>query len=139
MRSGTVYGFAIALFLASTNMSFADEPASTSEQYNHVLHKSSINNTGKTDVLIRELQFPPGWTAPTHFHNGDLFIYVISGQFEVTMEHNGTIIYSAGDGLEMQAKTIMDARNPSATDSLLLVAFQVGAPDSPFVVPVETE
>ena len=37
----------------------------------------------------------------------------------------------------MRAETIMDARNPSDTNSLKLAVFQIGAPDSPFVVPVD--
>ena len=32
----------------------------------------------------------------------------------------------------------MEARNPSDTNSLKLAVFQVGKPDAPFVVPVES-
>ena len=115
----------------------ADDNESISDQYNHVLKRTNVVNDGEVDVLIRESLVPAGWLAPKHFHNADLFIYVIEGEFEVTMEHNGRIVYSAGQALEMRAKTIMDARNPSDTNSLKLAVFQVGAPDSPFVVPVE--
>jgi len=116
---------------------FSDENESGSDQYNHVLKKSNLVTDGKVDVLIREILFAPGWLAPKHFHNADLFIYVIEGEFEVTMEHDERIVYSAGQALEMRAKDIMDARNPSNSKALKLAVFQVGAPDSPFVVPVE--
>ena len=120
---------------ASTAISEDNELGS--EQYNQVLKRTSIVNNGEAEVLIREILFPAGWLAPKHFHNADLFIYVIEGEFEVTMEHNGRVVYSAGKALEMRANTTMDARNPSDTNSLKLAVFQVGAADSPFVVPVE--
>lgn len=115
----------------------SDDSELSSKQYNLVLKRTSIVNNGEAEVLIREILFPGGWLAPKHFHNADLFIYVIEGEFEVTMDHNGRVVYSAGQALEMRANTTMDARNPSATNSLKLAVFQVGAADSPFVVPVE--
>ena len=107
------------------------------DQYNRVLKSTSIEIEGDTALLVREISFLPGWKAPTHFHNADLFIYVMEGDFEVTMEHTGRVVYSQGEALEMRAKTVMDARNVSDVNPLVLVVFQVGAPDSPFVVPVE--
>ena len=124
-------------FFSFSSLAVSDDAESNSDQYNHILKKSRVINDGEVDILIREILFRPGWQAPKHFHNGDLFIHVIEGEFEVTMEYNGRIVYFAGQGLEMRAKTIMDARNPSDTNSLKLAVFQVGAPDSPFVVPVE--
>ena len=121
--------------LSSTAVS--DENELNSIQYNHVLKRTGIVNDGEVDILIREILFPAGWLAPKHLHNADLFIYVIEGEFEVTMEHDERIVYSAGQALGMRAETIMDARNPSDTNSLKLAVFQVGAPDSPFVVPVD--
>jgi len=115
----------------------SDDSELNSKEYNLVLKRTSIVNNGEAEVLIREILFPGGWLAPKHFHNADLFIYVIEGEFEVTMDHNGRVVYSAGQALEMRANTTMDARNPSATNSLKLAVFQIGAADSPFVVPVE--
>ena len=112
-----------------------DEPKD--DQYNNILNRSSVNSDGKIDVLIREILFPPGWQAPTHFHNSDMFVYVIEGEFELTMEHTGEITYTAGEVVEMPAKTVMDARNPSDTNPIKLAVFQVGAADLPFYVPVE--
>ena len=107
------------------------------DQYNHILKKSSGLSDGEVDIQIREILFPPGWQAPTHFHSSDILVYVIDGEFELTMDHTGQVVYTAGQALEMPAKTIMEARNPSNTNSIKLVVFQVGALDSPFMVPVE--
>lgn len=109
----------------------------TSESYNEVLYKSEIDLSNGSEVLIREAYFPPGWKAPRHYHNGNLFIYVIEGEFEVDMEGAGQNLYKAGDALQMKPGFTMDARNPSATKSLKLSVFQLGQPDAPFVVPVK--
>ena len=132
-----VTAIAGTLSLGCMSLAQADEQGRDADQYNHVLKRTNIVNDGEVDLLIREILFAPGWLAPRHFHNADLFIYVIEGEFEVTMENEDAIIYSAGQALEMRARKVMDARNPSDTRSLKLAVFQVGAPDSPFVVPIE--
>ena len=107
------------------------------DQYNHILKKISGLSDGEVDIQIREILFPPSWQAPTHFHSSDILVYVIEGEIELTMEHTGQVVYTAGQVLEMPAKTTMDARNPSNTEFIKLVLFQVGALDSPFMVPVK--
>jgi quercetin dioxygenase-like cupin family protein len=106
-------------------------------QYNRVLFQSNIDMSNGSEVLIREAFFPPGWKAPKHYHNGNLFIYVIEGEFEVTMEPAGMRTYQQGDALQMKPGITMDARNPSTVNPLKLSVFQIGNPDAPFVVPVE--
>ena len=106
-------------------------------QYNRVLLQGSIEKDHGSEVLIREAFFPPGWKAPRHYHNGNLFIYVIEGEFEVTMAPEGKRTYRSGDALQMKPGVTMDARNPSSVSPLKLSVFQVGKPNDPFVVPVD--
>ena len=109
----------------------AEAPA----QYNEVLWASTLGEGGDGDVAVREILFAPGWDAPRHFHNSDLFIYVLDGAFEVTMEGEATVTYHAGEALEMRTEAAMLARNPSDQSPLKLVVFQVGQTQAPFVVP----
>lgn len=122
--------------IAFSSMAISGGTESPGDQYNRVLKRSTLLEGG-TEVLIREALFPAGWEAPRHYHNADLFIYVIEGEFEVIMEETSRQVYSSGQALRMQPKTTMDARNVSDTRPLKLAVFQVGAPDAPFVVPVE--
>jgi quercetin dioxygenase-like cupin family protein len=115
----------------------AQDTGTAAVQYNRILFKSNIDKENGSEVLIREAFFPPGWKAPRHYHNGNLFIYVIEGEFEVTMEPEGRKIYRSGDALQMKPGITMDARNPSDVNSLKLSVFQVGKPNAPFVVSVE--
>ena len=123
----------ILLLLSVAYSSSADEPA----KYNKVLFKSFISEKDGKDVQIREALFPPKWKAPRHYHNSNLFIYVIEGEFEVELEGSKKITYQKGEALQMNSGIEMEARNPSNKNSLKLAIFQVGHPDAAFVVPVE--
>lgn len=123
----------ILVLLSVAHASEADEP----EQYNKLLFKSFISEKDGKDVQIREAFFPPSWKAPRHYHNSNLFIYVIEGEFEVELEGSKKITYQKGEAFQMNSSVEMEARNPSSKNSLKLAVFQVGNPDAEFVVPVE--
>jgi len=125
-----------AVLVVSAGCSTTQEPTSSIEPYNHVLMRSMLNVENGEEIQLREILFAPSWKAPRHYHNSDLFIYVISGEFEVDMDGEGLKTYTDGQAVRMKPNTPMDARNPSNTKSLKLAVFQVGNPDSPFVVPV---
>jgi quercetin dioxygenase-like cupin family protein len=121
------------------NITAAGSNKSTIDPYNHILKRFTLNVAHGNEVQIREILFAPGWKAPRHYHNSDLFIYVITGEFEVDMEGEGLETYTEGQALRMKPNIPMDARNPSETNSLKLAVFQVGNPDAPFVVPISQE
>ena len=125
-----------AVLVVSAGCSTTQEPTSSIEPYNHVLMRSMLNVENGEEIQLREILFAPSWKAPRHYHNSDLFIYVISGEFEVDMDGEGLKTYTDGQAVRMKPNTPMDARNPSKTKSLKLAVFQVGNPDSPFVVSV---
>ena len=127
----------VGIITAIAGCSSTSENTPSVEPYNHVLKRSTLNVENGDEIQVREILFAPGWTAPRHYHNSDLFIYVISGEFEVNMEGDGLRTYTDGQALRMRPNTPMDARNPSNSKSLKLAVFQVGNPDSPFVVPVK--
>lgn len=127
------------LFFASTllNAAVADDAQTSDDRYRRVLEKAMIESDGILEVMVREHYYPPGWKAPTHFHDGALFIYVLEGDFEVATKAAGVTTYKRGEAMQMPANTVMDARNASDTKPLKLVIFQVGPPGAPFLVPVE--
>ena len=127
----------ILVILTIAGCSSEHEGVPSIEPYNDVLMRSALDLEIGNEIQMREILFAPGWTAPRHYHNSDLFIYVISGEFEVDMEGSGLVTYTDGQALRMEPNTPMDARNPSAERPLKLAVFQVGNPDLPFVVPVE--
>jgi len=134
----TFIGAAIGVMLLA-GCSSEQESHSSPDPYNHILMRAALNVDNGEEIQMREILFAPGWKAPRHYHNSDLFIYVISGEFEVDMEGEGLNTYIDGQALRMKPDTPMDARNPSDTKPLRLAVFQVGNPDSPFMVPVEEQ
>jgi quercetin dioxygenase-like cupin family protein len=132
--------FGMAMMIAITaGCSMEREDVPSIEPYNQVLMRSMLDTENSDDIQMREILFAPGWKAPRHYHNSDLFIYVIAGEFEVDMEGAGLKTYTDGQALRMKPDTPMDARNPSDTNPLKLAVFQVGNPDSPFVVPIDDQ
>ena len=131
-------GLFIAI-LAIVGCSNESEGVPSIEPYNNILMRNALDFEIGNEIQMREILFAPNWKAPRHYHNSDLFIYVISGEFEVDMDGEGIKTYTDGQALRMKPNTPMDARNPNATTSLKLAVFQVGNPDSPFVVPVENQ
>jgi len=123
----------VLIFLNTVFVVHANEP----KKYNKVLFKSIISEKDGKEVQIREALFPPNWKAPRHYHNSNLFIYVIEGEFEVELEGSKKVTYQKGEALQMNSGIEMEARNPSSKNSLKLAVFQVGNPAAAFVVPVE--
>jgi quercetin dioxygenase-like cupin family protein len=130
---------AFALLQAGILASAAAEETgqASDDQFRRILEKARIPNAGELEVQVREHNYPPGWKAPTHYHDGALFIYVLEGNFEVSTEAVGIKHYKSGEAMQMPGQTVMDARNASESEPLKLVIFQVGPPDGPFLVPVE--
>jgi quercetin dioxygenase-like cupin family protein len=135
-----IFGFTVLLltYLAPGAIS-AEGEGSLAGPYNHILMRSMLEKGHGDEIQVREILFAPGWKAPRHYHNSDLFIYVISGEFEVDMEGDVLTTYRAGEVLRMKPNTPMDARNPNDENPLKLAVFQVGKPDAPFVVPIGPE
>jgi len=107
------------------------------EPYNDILLEASIAERVDDDVAVREILFAPGWAASRHFHNSDLFIYVVEGDFEVALEDSAPIVYAAGQAMRMPSSIPMTARNASDSRPLKLAVFQVGQPHAPFSVLVD--
>ena len=128
--------FVAAIFLLSSIIATAQE-SGNDDQYRQILDKAILEKFGGAEVLVREHLYPPGWQAPRHYHDGDLFIYVISGTFEVVTDASGRVEFKPGQSVHMAADTMMDARNVSDAEPLKLVIFQIGESGKPFLVPIE--
>lgn len=131
------FWLATVLSLCSCTVGTAQTSGGSDDQYRRILMQSRLSTVPDVEVLVREHKYPPGWQAPTHFHDGDLFIYVVASEFEATTEAAGRVVYTSGQVMQMEAKTVMDARNVSDSAPLRLIIFQVGKPGAPFLVEVK--
>lgn len=124
------------LMLVNPAATFADDQSNISTPQIKILKKSNLHLDNKTEVWIREHIYQPGWKAPTHKHSSDLYIYVVSGAFELTTQEDGRVVYEAGQAVLMKPGLVMDAGNASSIEQLKLAVFQVGEVDKPFVIPI---
>ena len=139
---GRANAFLAVAFVGAFSVALADDDALTSEkaqleQLWRILEETTLSNNNDIEVKVREHEYPGGWKAPTHRHLGDLFIYVLDGEFEVITETGGKMVYAVGDTFVMRPEVNMDARNNSDSEILKILVFQVGRPGDPFLVLVD--
>ena len=102
-------GITVVVIVAA-GCSAEPENAPLVEPYNEILMRGALDLEIGEEIQMREILFAPGWTAPRHYHNSDLFIYVIAGEFEVDMEGAGLKTYTDGQAFRMRPNTPMGAR-----------------------------
>jgi quercetin dioxygenase-like cupin family protein len=97
-----------------------------------VLRSDLASVPGKEGTVLR-LELPAGWTGDWHYHTGDVFVYVVEGQFVVDVEKEPRKQFGPGQVYHEAVNTSMQARNPSATERTRLILFQVGGKGEPLM------
>lgn len=85
---------------------------------------------------VLHLKLPPGWVGLRHTHTGDVFVYVVSGEFGVDVEGK-RLSFSAGEVYHEAVNTVMQARNLYADRPTEILLFQVGDKGKPLTVVVD--
>ena len=108
------------------------EYRTTAEQQD-LLTSALVSVPGKEGRVLR-VELPRGWVGGWHYHTGDVFVYVVSGEFVVDVEGHGRKQFRSGEVYHEAVNTTMQARNPSAKDRTTLILFQVGAKGEPLMI-----
>lgn len=108
------------------------EYRTTAEQQT-VLKSDLVSVPGKEGTVLR-IELPVGWVGSWHYHTGDVFVYVISGEFVVDVEGQGRKQLRQGEVYHEAVNTTMQARNPSTTERTSLVLFQIGGKGEPLML-----
>ena len=117
----------------------AQAPAATPQEYRTtadqqtVIKSDLVSVPGKEGTVLR-IDLPAGWVGGWHYHTGDVFVYVVSGEFVVDVEGQGRKVFRPGDVYHEAVNTTMQARNPSTTARTSLIAFQVGGKGEPLML-----
>ncbi len=76
------------------------------------------------EVLVMRIDLGPGIAAPAHMHPGMVTGYVVSGTLEFQIEGGPLLTLKGGDPFfEPPGSKHLVARNPSATERVLIIAF----------------
>ena len=97
-----------------------------------VLANELISVPGKHTTILR-VELPAGWVGDWHYHTGDVFVYVTSGEFVVDVDGQGRKRFRPGEVYHEAVNTTMQARNPSVTERTTFILFQVGGKDEPLM------
>jgi quercetin dioxygenase-like cupin family protein len=110
----------------------ASQEYRTTAKQDTVLQSALVSVPGKEGTVLR-VELPAGWIGDWHYHTGDVFVYVVSGEFVVDVERQGRQRFGPGQVYHEAVKTTMQARNPSATERTELILFQVGTKGEPLM------
>ena len=117
---------------ASIGAQERQEYRSTAEQ-REVLKSDLVSAPGKEGTVLK-VELPAKWVGDWHYHTGDVFVYVISGEFVVDVDGQGRKSFGPGQVYHEAVNTRMQARNPSATQRTSLIVFQVGGKGEPLML-----
>jgi quercetin dioxygenase-like cupin family protein len=98
-----------------------------------VIKSDLVSVPGKEGTVLR-IELPVGWVGGWHYHTGDVFVYVVSGEFVVDVEGQGRKRFRGGEVYHEAVNTTMQARNPSTTERTTLILFQVGVKGEPLML-----
>jgi quercetin dioxygenase-like cupin family protein len=135
MSAKTTCWLIVAICVMATALVFAqrrDEYRTTAQQQ-EVL-KSELASVPEKEGTVLRLELPAGWVGDWHYHTGDVFVYVISGEFEVDVDGQGRKRFGAGQAYHEAVNTTMQARNGSTTRSTELIVFQVSGKGEPLMI-----
>lgn len=134
---GIIIGIAICAVAAN---GAEQEPQKTArEEYKGaadrttVLRDDLIVIPGK-EVNILRVEFPAGWIGERHYHTGDVFVYVLEGEFVVDVGGEGREAFGPGQVYHEAVNKVMQARNPSTTQRTKVILFQVGDKGEPLMI-----
>lgn len=105
----------------------------TTAKQQAVLSSDLVSVPGKEGTVLG-VELPAGWVGGWHYHTGDVFVYVVSGDFVVDVEGQGRKQFRSGEVYHEAVNTTMQARNPSATERTTLILFQIGGKGEPLML-----
>jgi quercetin dioxygenase-like cupin family protein len=101
--------------------------------------KMEYMHTHRPELTVRTIQTSPGTYNDWHIHEAPIYIYVMSGDFEVIMidKHGKEIrkTFHAGEAFNEVVDTIHRGGNPSTTNWTKLLVMNPTEVNCPFMTP----
>lgn len=91
-----------------------------------VLRSQKLADIKGREMLLIELEYPPGAATGPHRHPSHTMVYVISGQVESSVDDGAPVVYGPGESFyESPMQLHATFRNPSATKPFKAIAVMV--------------
>lgn len=91
------------------------------------------------EARVYEVEFPAGWVGDWHYHTGDVFVYVVEGEFIVDLKGKDRVTVGPGEVYHEAVNQVMQARAGSATRPTRVLLFQVGERGEPLMIRADSE
>lgn len=85
------------------------------------------------EVIVSEVNYPPGFSSPSHYHTGHVIVYILDGKGAMEVDGQART-GEAGDVIQELPEKVMVMRNESDSEWLRFVVFQVGPQGEPMIV-----
>jgi quercetin dioxygenase-like cupin family protein len=127
---------ALVLLMAS-GMAHAHGGGAGDETVTPVAQAQLPANVG-SDAKALRVEFAPGATSKPHTHPGPVFVVVVSGVVESSLDDGPVHTYKAGDAwYEAPGQEHRVTRNPSKRNAAVLVAWLLSDGKAPLVKPLQ--
>ena len=98
MKRVTAVGASVFLFCAASGWVFGQEMAAFSGNKVTAIVKGDVAGSTTKQVIANVYEVPAGRMVPRHFHHGDEFHYVLSGEWAAEVEGQPTKTLKSGEG-----------------------------------------
>ena len=100
-----------------------------------VLLSQKLSDIEGQEMLLIELEYPPGVGTKPHRHPSHTVVYVISGQVESSVDDGTPIVYGPGESFyESRMQLHATFRNPSDTKPFKAIAVMVRDTSKPVTI-----
>jgi quercetin dioxygenase-like cupin family protein len=101
-----------------------------------LMTKDLIGMPGK-EVRMQTVTSPPGGASPVHRHNGQVFVYMLSGSMEMQVKGQAPVQLSPGQTFYESPDDIhVESRNLSKTEPAKFLVVMIVNKGAPTTVPV---
>ncbi|MDZ7839809.1 MAG: cupin domain-containing protein [Gammaproteobacteria bacterium] len=127
LTTGALAAAATLLFATS----FAQDGAGRTE-----LSRLNLAGAENTEVIMAELELPPGASVPRHFHHGEEYLYVVQGGTVETRDGE-VVTFEPGQSLHFKREEVHGGFTATGSSVLKVVTVHIVDKNKPLYVNVE--
>jgi quercetin dioxygenase-like cupin family protein len=126
----------VTLFFLLAASSAGAQQEGLHAQITPLVSKALSDYPGK-EVVVIEVEYPPGAEDPVHRHNAHAFVYVLEGSIVMAIEGGQTVTLTAGETFYEGPDDIHTVgHNASLTEPARFLAFLLKNKDEPILTPL---
>lgn len=100
------------------------------------LRRSDLAGTDNSEVIMAELELPPGASVPRHFHHGEEYLYVVRGGTVETQDKQ-VITFEPGQTLHFERDEVHGGFTATGDSVLKVITVHIVDKDKPLYAPGE--